>query len=88
MKLRNCVEGEVCEPASTRYCIWCVMGERAGLSNSDTFISTSSSLRHVIHVSRYTCITCHLELECGHCQLGSWSRAAVHEVEVQGEPRQ
>ena len=74
------------EPASTRYCIWCVMGERAGLSNSVTFISTSSSLalRHVIHVSRYTC---HLELECGHCQLGSMSRAAVHEVEVQGESR-
>ena len=49
---------------------------------------TSSSLGHAINVSRYTCITCHLELECGHCQLGSWSRAAVHEVEVQGEPRQ
>ena len=72
------------EPASTRYCIWCVMGERAGLSNSVTFISTSSSLRHVIHVSIYTC---HPELECGHCQLGSRSRAAVHEVEVQGESR-
>ena len=88
MKLRNCVEGEVCEPASTRYCIWCVMGERAGLSSSDTFIINIVITINAINVSRYTCITCHLELECGHCQLGSWSRAAVHEVEVQGEPRQ
>ena len=85
MKLRNCVEGEVCEPASTRYCIWCVMGERAGLSNSDIFKILHSQ---VITETSDTRVTCYLELECGHCQLGSRSRAAVHEVEVQGEPRQ
>ena len=60
MKLRNCVEGEVCEPASTRYCIWCVMGERAGLSSSVTFITyiviTGSRDKRVkIHV--YTRVT-------------------------------